>query len=335
MKAKGYMLQSRRKRSRFKPFLAILALLLAFVTTVAVTSLIKADRLMKLPSEPLPPYATNMLPSFRSVAFPAGDGQLTLKGWLIRPEKEINRGTVILVHNQGGNRLPFGLDTIPLLKQLSRQGFYSLVFDLRHSGESDGGMASFGYAEKEDVIAALDWVIRNVPPSPVILFGFGTGTTAIMRALQILEAESREADPQLAAGNRLDRIGAVMADSPGRDSDAFVSAAIRQENKKLLFWLPATTPYAIRMSVGKSEKQDYFAYFSSLSLPVMLFGHEEDSLLRESDYGPMIDERLRLHPDRTGIHRLPGAGHLSSYAENSQAYLESLTGFLDRWFPHG
>lgn len=336
VRSNRYIIRSSKKKSRIKPFLAALALLLAFVTTVAVTSLVKADRLMKQSSDPIPPYATNLLPSFNSIAFSSGDGQITLKGWLIKPEKDINRGTIIFVHNQGSNRLPFGLDTTHLLKQLSREGFYCLVFDLRHSGESGGSMASFGYAEKEDVLAALDWTIRNVPSSPLILFGFGSGTTAIMRALQTLETESKQADDETAsalAKQKLDRIGALITDSPARDSDAFISAAIRQEDKKLQFWLPTITPYAIRLSVGKSEKQDYFAYFSSLSLPVMILGHEKDDYLKESDYRPMIDERLRLHPDRTETHFLAGTGHLEAFTEDPDAYLDSLITFLDRWFP--
>lgn len=335
MRTRRYIVQGGKRRSRIKPLLAILALFLAFAITVAVTSLVKADRLMKQAPEPLPPYATNILPSFQSVAFSSGN-EITLKGWLLKPEKDVNRGTVILVHNQGGNRLPFGLDTTSLLKRLSREGFYSLVFDLRHSGESDGGMASFGYAENEDVLAALDWAMHNVPSSPLILFGFGTGNTAIMRALQNLEAKGMVKDDDETASQAsltLDRIGALIADSPARNSDAFISAAIRQENNKLQFWLPTMTPYAIRLSVGKTDKQDYFAYFSSLSLPVMILGHQQDPYLNESDYRPMIDERLRLHPERTGIHLLPGTGHLSSFSEDPDAYMDSLISFLDRWFP--
>ncbi|NLA96362.1 MAG: hypothetical protein GX838_05935 [Clostridiaceae bacterium] len=199
MISRGYTVERRKKRARFRPFLAVLALLLAFVTLVIATSLVKADHLMKEASKPIPPYATNMLPSFRSVSFSSGVGQITLKGWLVKPESETRRGTVIFFHNQGSNRLPFGLDTIALIKLLSRQGFYILTFDLRHSGESEGGMASFGYAEKEDVLPAIDWTLRNGPPSPLILFGFGSGTAAVMRALQTLEAESKQTEDEDAA----------------------------------------------------------------------------------------------------------------------------------------
>ena len=166
-----------------KPFLTLLALALVFAITVVITSLVKADRMMKRAPEAIPPYATNSLPPFNTISISSAGGQITLRGWLISPEKQLNRGTVIMVHDQDGNRLPYGLDTTSVIKHLSRQGFYTLCFDLRHSGESGGGMSSFGYSEAEDVIAALKWAKRNVPPSTLILNGFSSGTTAIYRDL--------------------------------------------------------------------------------------------------------------------------------------------------------
>ncbi|NLA71846.1 MAG: alpha/beta fold hydrolase [Clostridiaceae bacterium] len=319
------------------PFLAVIVFVLIASILVIASSLVTADRLMKQPPDPIPPYAVNVLPSFKSVSFKSGGGQITLKGWLIEAKKDTNRGTVILVHNQGGNRLPLGLSTTSLSKRLSQEGFRVLAFDLRHSGESGGEMSSYGYAEAEDVRAAIDWTIRNIPHSPIILFGFGTGTTGIMRTLHQMEHENveptQENQTQPETVSPLDRVSAVVFDSPARDSDAFISAAIKRENSRAMFWLSGTTPYAIRLSIGSSEKLDYFAEFSAISLPVMILGHETDDYLQDRDYRPMIDERLRLHPERTVMYTVPGEGHLTTYEENLDAYIESLLAFMDRWFP--
>ncbi len=331
MRRGSYTSVYKRRKFGTRAILTLLAFLLILALLVAVTSLVKADRLMKKSPEALPPYATNSLPSFRSISLSLDQGQLSLKGWLIPPEKEENRGSIILVHDQGSNRLPFGLDTAPLLKHLSREGFYVLTFDLRHSGDSSGSLSSFGYAEAEDVIAAIDWTLDNLPASPLILYGFGSGTTAALRALSELDEASRQEGTD--GQESFSRIAALIVDSPARDSDAFIRASLRSEANKFLFWLPATTPYAVRMSVGNPEKQDYFSYFSSLSLPVLILGHEEDSFLKSIDYQPMIEERIRLLPDRTSSHLLPGSGHLSSYPEDKEAYLVALSNFLDRWFP--
>jgi len=92
------------------------------------------------------------------------------------------------------------------------------------------------------------------------------------------------------------RICALVFDSPARDSDDYIRAVVRQENNRWLFWLKNTTPYAVRMSIGNSKKADYFSEFTTLTLPLMIFGHENDCVLPEEAYRPMIEERLRLHP---------------------------------------
>lgn len=337
MEARLAHYKRKRRVSGRRIFLFLLALLLAFSILVIASSLVKADRLMKVPPLPVHPYATNALPSFHSVSFRSGDGQLSLKAWLIDPEGEEARGTVIMVHGYESNRLPYGLDTTALIKHMSKQGFRVLAFDLRNSGESRGSMSSFGYAESQDVLAAIQWTLKNTPPSPLVLYAFGSGTPAVLRTLQQLDEErlheGERPDLQNEAGVILDRIGALIADSPGRDSDAFIRARIRQENNPYFFWLSETTPYAIRLSVGKSKKQDFFSYFSSLPLPCLILGHEEDSFLKEEDYRPMIEERLRLQPQRTRVGLIPGQGHLTAFQEDKEGYLENLTAFFDRFFP--
>ena len=185
-------------------------------------------------------------------------------------------------------------------------------------------MSSFDTAS-EDVIAALKSATRNVLP-PLILYGFGSGTTAIFRALSTLEDIRQTGDGNddavKDAAKWLDQIAAVMADSPARDSDAFIFSTVEQDSNPLMFWLPYTTPYAIRLSAGSGDKQDYFAWFSSLSYPVMLFGHAHDDYLEESDYRPMIDERFRIHPDRTSAHFLEGSGHLSSLEDRGLSFYQ-------------
>jgi hypothetical protein len=129
------------------------------------------------------------------------------------------------------------------------------------------------------------------------------------------------------------RICALVFDSPARDSDDYIRAVVRQENNRWLFWLKNTTPYAVRMSIGNSKKADYFSEFTTLTLPLMIFGHENDCVLPEEAYRPMIEERLRLHPTWTSFYEAKGSGHLSSYDDDPDGYTEALLDFLQKWFP--
>lgn len=322
-----------------------IALLLAALLLVVTSSLVTADRLMKMAGEPISPYATNKFSSFRSVSFPSAGGQISLKGWLIQTGASNPRGTIIVVHQQGGSRLPLGLQTASLYSHLAKAGFRILAFDLRHSGESGGDMSSFGYAEAEDVRAALAWAVMHTGDSPIILYGFGSGSTAIFRMLRQLQNEIEEQTPEEdgtdpdknkkepGAVELKKRVSAIITDSPSRDSDDFIKAALREKGKSVLFWLPDTTPYAIRLSLGNSEKADHFVDFTTLALPVMILGHKTDSRLPEYAYRPMIEERLRIHPGWTSVYQREGQGHLSSYEEDPDGYTDALLTFLQKWFP--
>jgi pimeloyl-ACP methyl ester carboxylesterase len=333
-----------KRRVVFSVFI-VFTVILAFFLLVVISSLVKADRLMKIDGEPVSPYATNRFTSFRSVGFTSGKGQIPLKGWLIQTRTTPPRATLIIVHQQGGNRLPYGLATASLYSQLTKAGFQILAFDLRHSGESGGEMSSFGYAEAEDVRMALEWTIRNTSDTPIVLYGFGSGTTAIFRMMdqlqQNIDSEKIDGQPDtgslssstLPATEIKKRICALVFDSPARDSDDYIRAVVRQENNRWLFWLKNTTPYAVRMSIGNSKKADYFSEFTTLTLPLMIFGHENDCVLPEEAYRPMIEERLRLHPTWTSFYEVKGSGHLSSYDDDPDGYTEALLDFLQKWFP--
>ena len=193
---------------------------------------------------------------------------------------------------------------------------------------------------------SVSYTHLDVYKRQVVLYGFGSGTTAIFRMMnqlqQEIEREMEEDSSQtdtvspssLTAMDIKKRISAVIVDSPARDSDEFIKAAIAQEDHRWFFWLKDTTPYTVRMSLGNSSKMDHFTDFTTLTLPVMIFGHEKDRVLPEEAYRPMIEERMRLHPAWTSIYRAVGSGHLSSYDDNPDAYTEALLDFLQKWFPN-
>ena len=132
--------------------LTILALLLAGIAAVTFGV---ANRIMREPPSPLENFPANVMPGFTIVDLPSLDGQTTLSGWYF-PAKGEPRGTVAMVHADGGNRLQLGVDTAHLYRFLVERGFDVLSFDLRHSGDSGGRLTTYGYAEWEDVLAAVD-----------------------------------------------------------------------------------------------------------------------------------------------------------------------------------
>jgi len=113
---------------------------------------------------------------FESVAFKAEDG-VELKGWWVPVEGA--RGTVVLVHGLNRSRI----EMVRKTPFLHAQGWNALLLDLRHHGESGGTVSTFGFFEKRDVEAAVEFA-RGRLAAPVVLWGVSLGgaTSALAAA---------------------------------------------------------------------------------------------------------------------------------------------------------
>jgi pimeloyl-ACP methyl ester carboxylesterase len=121
--------------------------------------------------------------AFEDVAFQAPDG-VTLKGWWVPAENA--RGTVVLVHGLNRSRIEM-VRKVPFLHEA---GWNTLLFDLRHHGESGGEVSSFGHFEAGDVESAATFA-RGRSSGPVVLWGVSLGGAAVTLAAA--------ADPSVAA----------------------------------------------------------------------------------------------------------------------------------------
>ncbi|NLV99451.1 MAG: alpha/beta fold hydrolase [Clostridiaceae bacterium] len=316
--------------------LALISLMAFILVAIAISSFVKASKLMEEEGSELSPFAANQLPDYSNVVFQTLDGQLNLRGWWINAQSEEALATIVLVHGQGMNRFPFGLDSVDLMDKLSSAGTDVLTFDLRSSAESDGTMASFGYMESDDVLAALAYVEAQAPDRPIVLYGIGSGTTAIFRAMLKLEEIYTPGENNAGTADSLlprpERISALILDTPARSSDDFIAAIMADEQGPGHYFFPVTVPLAIRLSAGNKDKQDYLNYLSQLTIPVLLLGHETDSFLPEKAYLPLWTERVRIHPTLTQTFQAKGAGYLTAYPSESRGYAQAITDFISIWF---
>ncbi len=127
------------------------------------------------------------------LTFPAADG-LALRGWyLANPGAH---ASVVIVHDDVGNRSDPGIGLLELQRDYVRSGLNVVSFDLRGRGESSGQRNQLGAGEIADVIGAVRYA-RHRSDVPVVLHGFGTGATLA-----------------LSAAASQDGVAAVVADSP-------------------------------------------------------------------------------------------------------------------------
>lgn len=331
--------------------LAIVSFIIVFiVVSVTVLSFTKANELMRQPATPLETFSSNILPSFSPISFPSLDEQTRLFGWFFNaPTKPVS--TIVLVHDQGRNRLQFGLDSAEMVQYLLNQGYNVLAFDLRHSGQSDGELSSYGYSEWADVLAAIRYARQHAVTRDVLLYGFGTGTAASLLAIDRLPpagtvaaaaaGDSKAVDllksyPSQIRDLNFDQgyIRGLLLDTPCTSPDEYIRADSRDGGWKSGKLLQHVVPLAVRISSGNSGRSSagMVTMLTRSQVPVFLAYSEQTTHVSQESVATIINERLRLHPDTTMTHVTDEPGYIANYLQDKAGYLEAVGRFLSRYF---
>ncbi|HET60129.1 MAG TPA: alpha/beta hydrolase [Chloroflexi bacterium] len=88
--------------------------------------------------------------------------QYQLHGYWLPVEEAV--GTVIIVHGITVNLYA----SVKYVKLFRRRGFNVLVYDHRNHGKSGGNFTTFGFLEKRDLKAVVDWVVRKTGHGAII-----------------------------------------------------------------------------------------------------------------------------------------------------------------------
>jgi alpha-beta hydrolase superfamily lysophospholipase len=114
-----------------------------------------------------------------SIRFTSADQQ-TLAGWLV-PAKD-SAQAIVLLHGYGGSRLQM----LPRARFLREQGYTVLLYDARACGESTGEQISFGYRERHDLIAAVQF-LQDRGHKSISCLGVSQGGATILFAADELK----------------------------------------------------------------------------------------------------------------------------------------------------
>ena len=172
---------------------------------------------------------------------------------------------------------------------------------------------------------------RTAATTDVILYGFGTGTAAVLGAWQELPPDKTEKKglAEEVAKLDLDRtyISGLILDSPGPSPDEAIRLLMRQRQGLAGRLLPLLVPYAFSISSGSTSGVSHDTILGACLKPALIIHQPAD--------GPaaaVSRERQRLLPDLTQISRLQAESR--PFQEDS-AYLAALTSFLKRYFLSG
>ena len=138
-----------------------------------------ADSALDAEANPLEESPGDFALEYEDVEFsPRGWPEITLRGWWI-PARD-PQGVVIRTHGIDSTRSSM-LGMVPALVS---NGYSVLAFDLRGHGESDLAQMGAGIHESDDLLGAVDYVIRErgARPGAIFLHGISYGGAIVLMA---------------------------------------------------------------------------------------------------------------------------------------------------------
>jgi alpha-beta hydrolase superfamily lysophospholipase len=237
-----------------------------------------------------------------AVAFPSQSGSV-IHGWLSRAPTPV--GSVLLLPAIRTNRLSM----VGRAEFLRRAGYSTLLIDFQATGESAGDAITFGWRERLDVLAAVQYLTTKVPGLPVGVIGVSLGGAATLLAAPPLEVQAAVLEavyPSIdrAVVNRLEmRIGPL-----GR-------------------WLAPALLVQLRPRLGIAAAELRPAdHIARLGCPILVIGGGRDQHTTSADTQLLFaaarePKELWLIPDAAHVDFLEFAG--DAYRRRILAFLEA------------
>ncbi|MEO0557754.1 MAG: alpha/beta fold hydrolase [Bacteroidota bacterium] len=155
-------------------------------------------------------------PANRSVAIPedmpveaasiaSASGELAT--WVLPSDSA--RGVIVLMHGVRADRS----SQVDRMRLFHEAGYHVVAFDFQSSGESPGESITFGWRERDDAIAAVQFARERFPGVPLAIVGQSMGGAAAILAgrqlnADVLVVEAVYASVERATRNRLEmRLG--------------------------------------------------------------------------------------------------------------------------------
>ena len=109
------------------------------------------------------PFDEYQVDYWESHQYVGGDDGIILDAWWIPIQKSSPGNAPVIIVTHGFRVSKFDPDILTVAGMLNRAGFNVLLFDLRDHGKStvEDGRVSLGTKEYKDVIASVDWLVKD------------------------------------------------------------------------------------------------------------------------------------------------------------------------------
>ncbi|WP_144461327.1 alpha/beta hydrolase [Siminovitchia fortis] len=285
----------------------IIIILLAFSTCIGV-SVYVGTNLTKPAKKAIEVLPSDYEMEYKDIEFMSKDEKTKLSGWVLEPPGTAKMN-VVFAHGYKGNRYEENIPFLPLASNLLADGYRVIMFDFRHAGESDGEMTTVGVKEKLDLLGAIDWTAENYE-EPVGLLGISMGA-----ATSILAAADSE------------DVIAVVADSPFSDLHDYLKV-----NMPVWTGLPnfPFTPLILTIipmmaDIDLDEASPISVLDRVAPRPVLFIHNKGDGSIPYTESEMMA----KKDPEHFTLWLTEGEGHVKSFEQNSEEYVEKVKGFFD------
>lgn len=215
--------------------------------------------------------------------------------------------TVVIAHGITSN-LVRSAKYVPLFYG---RGYNVLIYDERFHGKTGGKNCTYGYYEKYDLRAVVDWAFFQSGGGYVGLHGESMGAAIVLQEAAID-----------------DRLSFVIADCPYSDLKRLLSTRLAYDyHLPPALFLPITdflTTLLTGMSFDTvSPQRD----IPAIVTPILFIHGQEDR------YIPPEMSREMYYAKTNGVRELylaPGAGHAESFQRNPADYSQAVSRFLER-----
>ncbi|EGO64453.1 alpha/beta hydrolase [Acetonema longum] len=296
-------------------FLFGMSLLFALGLSVLVIALYTGYRLTHPTRQIVGETPEQHVLTYEDITFPSKPAPIRLKGWWLPAQQNRKRtpseNTVIFAHGYGACRLFLPGYALLLAKALCNSGFNVLMFDFRNSGESSAAVTSVGYYEKDDLLAAIDYVVSRKQSSRVSLMGWSMGA-----------ATSLIAAPEAAA------VVAVVADSPFATLSGYLRSNLSIWSglpnfpfTPLILWLLSVIHRIDLSSVNPMQAAKSLG--SRRLLLIHAISDPAISYLNSKQIYTVVKDRLQAQ-----LWLTDGGGHPESYVLHQEEYEKRVIEFL-------
>ncbi|GAB5400323.1 MAG: alpha/beta hydrolase [Aureisphaera sp.] len=241
-----------------------------------------------------------------SITIAVGDS-INLKGHWVHASSPSPKGILIFVHGIGGCKEHF----VPTATEFSKQGYSSIVFDLRAHGKSEGEYCTYGFYEKHDISKIIDFIEEKHPELPIGIWGKSLGGAI---ALQSLEYD--------------ERIDFGIVESTFTKLDIIVY----DYKKRFLkgFGIKSLSDYSLRKAGEIAQfDPDLVSPISSvknIEQPVFIVHGDADERISYT-YGQSLYDNLASEVKFFKL--VKGAGHLNVGEVGGEAYLYAIFDFVE------